>query len=276
MTCRLQHNQKNHQSTHPPRAPGWFARHLCFHASKGFQEGLACLNLPVTDCQGGAIEMTAKALPKMTDVPANERTNLLKEKLAVCSVVYDFLEEETAARDMKRQVLLECIEYISKKNVLTEAVYGDALHMVRTALRLYTAIRLHVRTLLRDIHPGFDTRWSDSDAVLTRRSGRIFFAHCRSARGTSTRTMTPRRTSRASNRRGPTCSLFTSSSCASSCPVTLTRRWPRYDPNDFISKPQCSCVAWSHLHARRKQKYIDKSFLIKVGFAAALLFAAVT
>ena len=73
----------------------------------------------------------AKALPKMTDVPANERTNLLKEKLATCSVVYDFLEPETAARDMKRQVLLECIEYISKKNVLTEAVYADALHMVR-------------------------------------------------------------------------------------------------------------------------------------------------
>jgi len=73
----------------------------------------------------------AKTLQKMTDVPANERTNLLKEKLAICSVVYDFLEPETPARDMKRQVLLECIEYISKKNVLNEAVYADALHMVR-------------------------------------------------------------------------------------------------------------------------------------------------
>ena len=218
--------------------------------------------------------MAANTLPKLSDVPANERTNLLKEKLAVCSVVFDFLEPETPARDTKRQVLLECIEYISKKNVLTEAVYGDVLHMVRTAQRLYPPPCPH--TPPRCTHPGLDPHWSDSEAELTRRSKRIFFALCRSARGTSTRTMTPTRTSRASNRRGPTCSLFTSSSCASSCPVTLTRRWPRYDPNDFISKPQCSCVAWSHLHARRKQKYIDKSFLIKVGFAAALLFAAVT
>ena len=81
--------------------------------------------------------MAANTLPKLSDVPANEQTNLLKEKLAVCSVVFDFLEPETIpARDMKREVLLECIEYISKKNVLTDAVYGDALHMVRTAQRL--------------------------------------------------------------------------------------------------------------------------------------------
>lgn len=44
--------------------------------------------------------------PKMTDVPAAERNDLLKEKLAMCAVVYDFNEPETAERDQKRQILL--------------------------------------------------------------------------------------------------------------------------------------------------------------------------
>ena len=74
--------------------------------------------------------MAQKSLPKMTDVPAAERTQLLKQKMKVCAEIFDFEEPESPQRDAKRQVLLECIEYISKKNVLTEAVYADALHMV--------------------------------------------------------------------------------------------------------------------------------------------------
>jgi hypothetical protein len=44
--------------------------------------------------------------PKMADVPAAERNDLLKEKLATCAVVYDFAEAETPERDQKRQILL--------------------------------------------------------------------------------------------------------------------------------------------------------------------------
>ena len=44
--------------------------------------------------------------PKMTDVPAAERNDLLKEKLAMCAVVYDFAVSETPERDQKRQILL--------------------------------------------------------------------------------------------------------------------------------------------------------------------------
>ena len=42
----------------------------------------------------------------MTDVPVAERNDLLKEKLAMCAVVYDFAEAETPERDQKRQILL--------------------------------------------------------------------------------------------------------------------------------------------------------------------------
>ena len=42
----------------------------------------------------------------MADVPAAERNDLLKEKLAMCAVVYDFSEIETPERDQKRQILL--------------------------------------------------------------------------------------------------------------------------------------------------------------------------
>lgn len=44
--------------------------------------------------------------PKMADVPVAERNDLLKEKLAMCAVVYDFAEVETHERDQKRQILL--------------------------------------------------------------------------------------------------------------------------------------------------------------------------
>ena len=44
--------------------------------------------------------------PKMADVPVAERNDLLKEKLAMCAVVYDFAEVETPERDQKRQILL--------------------------------------------------------------------------------------------------------------------------------------------------------------------------
>ena len=44
--------------------------------------------------------------PKMADVTVAERNDLLKEKLAMCAVVYDFAEVETHERDQKRQILL--------------------------------------------------------------------------------------------------------------------------------------------------------------------------
>ena len=46
------------------------------------------------------------AQPKMADVPVAERNDLLKEKLAMCAVVYVFAEAETHERDQKRQILL--------------------------------------------------------------------------------------------------------------------------------------------------------------------------
>lgn len=46
--------------------------------------------------------------------------------------MYDFRsDDKPEAKEMKRQVLLELIDFINLKKSLTEAVYKDVLDMVR-------------------------------------------------------------------------------------------------------------------------------------------------
>lgn len=65
-------------------------------------------------------------------MPASERPALFQKKLQECCEVYDFRsDDKPEAKEMKRQVLLELIDFINLKKSLTEAVYKDVLDMVR-------------------------------------------------------------------------------------------------------------------------------------------------
>ncbi len=61
-----------------------------------------------------------------------ERPELFSKKLAVCSVVYEFrTEEDSEAKEEKRQTLLELIDFVNVKKSITEAMYKETIDMVR-------------------------------------------------------------------------------------------------------------------------------------------------
>lgn len=66
------------------------------------------------------------------DVAQAERPELFSKKLAVCSVVYEFrTEEDSEAKEEKRQTLLELIDFVNVKKSITEAMYKETIDMVR-------------------------------------------------------------------------------------------------------------------------------------------------
>ncbi|XP_062106046.1 serine/threonine protein phosphatase 2A 59 kDa regulatory subunit B' gamma isoform [Humulus lupulus] len=59
-----------------------------------------------------------EALPSFRDVPTSEKQNLLIKKLNMCCVVFDFSDPSSSLKekDVKRQTLLELVDYISSFN----------------------------------------------------------------------------------------------------------------------------------------------------------------
>lgn len=59
-----------------------------------------------------------EALPSFRDVPNSEKQNLLVKKLNMCCVVFDFSDptKNLKEKDVKRQTLLELVDYISSVN----------------------------------------------------------------------------------------------------------------------------------------------------------------
>ncbi|KAM6548969.1 hypothetical protein CsatB_020645 [Cannabis sativa] len=59
-----------------------------------------------------------EALPSFRDVPSSEKQNLFIKKLNMCCVVFDFSDPSSSLKekDVKRQTLLELVDYISSYN----------------------------------------------------------------------------------------------------------------------------------------------------------------
>jgi serine/threonine-protein phosphatase 2A regulatory subunit B' len=76
-------------------------------------------------------------LDRLNDVMASARPELLRQKLALCSVCYDFSadSEQLELKDEKRQTLLELIEFVNTRKAITEDNgYKETIHMVRSNL----------------------------------------------------------------------------------------------------------------------------------------------
>lgn len=84
-----------------------------------------------------------KPLASLNDASAANKTPLLLQKLRLCSVLFDWnentgasadqVQRDARAKEVKRQQLLELVEYIGKnKNIYTEQVLQEIVHMVRT------------------------------------------------------------------------------------------------------------------------------------------------
>lgn len=76
----------------------------------------------------------------VTEVPAPEREELFIQKLRQCCVLFDFTEplSDLKWKEVKRSGLLEMVEYLSNEsNVITEAIYPEAINMVISLLSLF-------------------------------------------------------------------------------------------------------------------------------------------
>jgi len=72
------------------------------------------------------------ALPKLRETPAAERAEIFRRKMEVCSIVFDFSNENNHdAKEAKRQTLLEIVEYVNNtRNCFNEALMQDVVNMV--------------------------------------------------------------------------------------------------------------------------------------------------
>lgn len=69
------------------------------------------------------------------DAPAAEREQLFVQKLRQCCLLFDFADEPLSDlkwKEVKRAALLEMVDYVtSQRGVITEAIYPEAVNMVR-------------------------------------------------------------------------------------------------------------------------------------------------
>ncbi|KAF3792737.1 B'GAMMA Serine/threonine protein phosphatase 2A regulatory subunit B' gamma isoform [Nymphaea thermarum] len=78
-----------------------------------------------------------QALPVFRDVPNSEKQNLFIKKLSMCCVVFDFSDPAkfTKEKDIKRQTLLELVDYIGAANgKFTELTMQEITRMVAANL----------------------------------------------------------------------------------------------------------------------------------------------
>ncbi|XP_065219830.1 serine/threonine-protein phosphatase 2A 56 kDa regulatory subunit gamma isoform-like isoform X2 [Planococcus citri] len=72
-------------------------------------------------------------LPSIRDAAPSEQEELFVQKLRQCCVLFDFVSDPLSDikwKEVKRDALQEMVEYVtSEKNVITEAVYPEAVHM---------------------------------------------------------------------------------------------------------------------------------------------------
>lgn len=73
-----------------------------------------------------------------TDTPPAEQEELFIQKLRQCCVLFDFVSDPLSDikwKEVKRDALQEMVEYVtSQRNVITEAIYPEAVHMVSISL----------------------------------------------------------------------------------------------------------------------------------------------
>ncbi|KAI8551987.1 hypothetical protein RHMOL_Rhmol06G0230200 [Rhododendron molle] len=93
---------------------------------------------PAVSQTGPVSNSTAyEALPSFRDVPSSEKQNLFIKKLKICCVVFDFSDpsKNLKEKDIKRQTLLELVDYISSvSSKFSEVTMQEITRMVSTNL----------------------------------------------------------------------------------------------------------------------------------------------
>ncbi|OWM71468.1 serine/threonine protein phosphatase 2A 57 kDa regulatory subunit B' theta isoform-like [Punica granatum] len=102
-------------------------------SASGLNHGNRLLQAANTRLNGNSSVVPYEALPGFKDVPNSEKQNLFIRKLGLCCVVFDFTNptKNTKEKDIKRQTLLELVDYITSANgKFTEVVMQEIVKMV--------------------------------------------------------------------------------------------------------------------------------------------------
>lgn len=115
---------------------------------------------------GDLVAASYDALPSFRDVPNSEKHNLFIRKLNMCCVLFDFTDptKNLKEKEIKRQTLLELVEYVTSANVkFTEVVMQAVVKMVSTNLfRELMPQPRENKTLAFDVEedePAMDPSW---------------------------------------------------------------------------------------------------------------------
>ncbi|KAK4716020.1 hypothetical protein R3W88_014358 [Solanum pinnatisectum] len=115
---------------------------------------------------GNLVASSYDALPSFRDVPNAEKHNLFIRKLNMCCVLFDFTDptKNLKEKEIKRQTLLELVEYVTSANVkFTEVVMQAVVKMVSTNLfRELMPQPRENKTLAFDVEedePAMDPSW---------------------------------------------------------------------------------------------------------------------
>lgn len=114
-----------------------------------------------------------EALPSFRDVPSSEKQNLFIKKLNMCCVVFNFSDpvSDLKKKDIKRQTLLELVDYISSVNSkFNEAVMQEITKMVAVNLfRTFPSASHENKVLesydLEEEEPTMEPAWPHIQAV---------------------------------------------------------------------------------------------------------------
>ncbi|GLJ07418.1 hypothetical protein SUGI_0066580 [Cryptomeria japonica] len=130
------------------------------------------LSADVVSSNGSMNFFIVEPLPSFRDVSSSERQNLLLKKLRLCSFVFDFSDPTKNAKekDIKRQTLLELVEFISSVNgKFNEAVMEEISKMVTANLFRTIPSSSHEAAGLdnpeEEEEPTMDPSWSHLQVV---------------------------------------------------------------------------------------------------------------
>lgn len=135
-------------------------------SASGYETGDKFVRDGSLKLNGNLVAASYDALPSFRDVPNSEKQNLFIRKLNMCCVLFDFTDptKNLKEKEIKRQTLLELVEYVTSANVkFTEVVMQVVVKMVSTNLfRELMPQPRENKTLAFDVEedePAMDPSW---------------------------------------------------------------------------------------------------------------------
>ncbi|KAL7135011.1 hypothetical protein ABFS83_11G064500 [Erythranthe nasuta] len=122
---------------------------------------------------GNIVSASYDALPSFKDVPISEKQHLFIKKVKMCCVVFDFTDptKNFKEKDIKRQTLLELVEYITSangkfpENMMQEVVKMVSANIFREFIPQPRENKLINGLDLEDEEPAMDPTWPHLQAV---------------------------------------------------------------------------------------------------------------